>query len=104
MKPSSFSVGSTRASSSRRSSSSLPGFARMCAITVSSPRLLSVGVVMGTEAWTATGPDAGDPTVPAAVGGQAGGDDGDGGGPTFADLGLRPELLTALGALGYEEP
>ena len=22
----------------------------------------------------------------------------------FADLGLRPELLTALGALGYEEP
>ncbi|WP_199583961.1 DEAD/DEAH box helicase [Blastococcus sp. TF02A-30] len=25
-------------------------------------------------------------------------------GPTFDDLGLRPELLQALGALGYEEP
>ena len=25
-------------------------------------------------------------------------------GPTFADLGLRPELLNALSALGYEEP
>ena len=24
--------------------------------------------------------------------------------PTFADLGLRPELLQALTALGYEEP
>jgi ATP-dependent RNA helicase DeaD len=29
--------------------------------------------------------------------------DGDGG-PSFADLGLRPELLTALDGLGYEEP
>jgi ATP-dependent RNA helicase DeaD len=28
----------------------------------------------------------------------------DTGGPTFADLGLRPELLNALSALGYEEP
>src|SRR4051794_666140 len=29
----------------------------------------------------------------------------DGGGDgTFADLGLRPELLTALSGLGYEEP
>ena len=25
-------------------------------------------------------------------------------GPTFDDLGLRPELLKALSALGYEEP
>ena len=25
-------------------------------------------------------------------------------GPTFAELGLRPELLQALSTLGYEEP
>ncbi|MBN1094354.1 DEAD/DEAH box helicase [Blastococcus sp. TML/M2B] len=31
-------------------------------------------------------------------------DDGSQDGPTFADLGLRPELLQALTALGYEEP
>jgi ATP-dependent RNA helicase DeaD len=46
---------------------------------------------MDTEVGTAAAPDegtAGDP------------DDG----TTFADLGLRPELLTALSRLGYEEP
>ena len=30
--------------------------------------------------------------------------DTSGDGPTFEDLGLRPELLTALSGLGYEEP
>ncbi len=54
-----------------------------------------------------TAPDHGDEpeaAAPASAPEPAPAVDAEDAGPTFADLGLRPELLDALARLGYEEP